>query len=387
MNSARLFFWFLVGFSLAFAFGLASAAGTVSSGKTYTGKNGSFWPSATASCSDPARLVGQPAGVDNSDGFYTWYPNDIPEAVGSTFVCWGSYNGGTHNVNLATGTVQSSGGCPVNSTLTNADCVCNTGYQPNQASTACWPSRYCFDTGVSVNGSSSMLCFDTAEQACLAQVRIGQTSTWLGNGVCKKRVCYPDGSCDTIYSTISNTATCPPGDTACLADTQSKYDEAQSAVSSAKTLDQVGKAASAVSAATTAAGDAAASAAAAAGLDASGVAAARTQAEIQAAADTAADQAKITECEANPERLGCMTSGEFESNALGTQERGISSITPYTVGGASSCPPDVPLSFMGHSFSISYSLPCSAATMLHPLVLALSWLAAGYIFIGGVRGS
>lgn len=90
-------------------------------------------------------------------------------------------------------------------------------------------------------------------------------------------------------------------------------------------------------------------------------------------------------CEDNPETLGCATLGTVTDSVVPTVEKGIADITPKTVGGAGSCPAPVTASFMGRTVSFSYDLPCQAAGMLKPLILALAWLAAGVIFIGGVR--
>lgn len=90
-------------------------------------------------------------------------------------------------------------------------------------------------------------------------------------------------------------------------------------------------------------------------------------------------------CEKNPETLGCATLGEVADTTVGTQEQGISSITPKTIGGAGSCPAPINTSFMGQALSFTFDLPCQAAAMLKPLILALAWLASAVIFIGGVR--
>lgn len=90
-------------------------------------------------------------------------------------------------------------------------------------------------------------------------------------------------------------------------------------------------------------------------------------------------------CEDNPETLGCSTMGTVEDGIVGTKEFSIADITPKTIGGAGSCPAPITTSFMGRSITFTYDLPCQAASMLKPLILALSWLAAAIIFIGGVR--
>jgi hypothetical protein len=90
-------------------------------------------------------------------------------------------------------------------------------------------------------------------------------------------------------------------------------------------------------------------------------------------------------CAERPDTLGCAELGSVSDVALGTEERGLTSITPATVGGAGSCPADLTADFMGQPVVFSWALPCQAAEWLRPLVLAFTWLAAGVIFIGGVR--
>lgn len=90
-------------------------------------------------------------------------------------------------------------------------------------------------------------------------------------------------------------------------------------------------------------------------------------------------------CEENPETLACATLGTVTDSVVPTVEKGISEIIPKTVGGAGACPAPVTSSFMGRTISFSYDLPCQAAGMLRPLILALAWLASALIFIGGVK--
>jgi hypothetical protein len=91
------------------------------------------------------------------------------------------------------------------------------------------------------------------------------------------------------------------------------------------------------------------------------------------------------QCEKYPDSLGCLQMGTVDDSTLATQEKSIAAITPVSVGGVGSCPAPLTTSFMGQPVSFSYDLPCQAAGMLKPLVLALAWLSAGVIFIGGVR--
>ena len=91
-------------------------------------------------------------------------------------------------------------------------------------------------------------------------------------------------------------------------------------------------------------------------------------------------------CALNPNILACADyTPPDDNNDLITEVRDIDLITPVDVGGAGVCPQPLVADFMGTSIVFSYELPCRAASMLKPLVLALAWLSAGVIFIGGVR--
>lgn len=90
-------------------------------------------------------------------------------------------------------------------------------------------------------------------------------------------------------------------------------------------------------------------------------------------------------CEANPGRIGCMEAGSVSDSSVPVETKSIALITPVSIGGSGSCPAPLTTTFMGQPISFSYDLPCQAAGMLKPLILALAWLSAGIIFIGGVR--
>lgn len=92
-----------------------------------------------------------------------------------------------------------------------------------------------------------------------------------------------------------------------------------------------------------------------------------------------------TDCEKFPESLGCAQLGTASDVPIGTESRSIAAIAPVSVGGAGACPSPLTASFMGQTVSFSYDMPCQFATSLKPLILAIAWLSAGLIFIGGVR--
>lgn len=93
-----------------------------------------------------------------------------------------------------------------------------------------------------------------------------------------------------------------------------------------------------------------------------------------------------TQCDKYPNSLGCAELGTVDDLPVGEETRTIAAIAPITtIGGAGSCPEPLTASFMGQTVSFSYDMPCSFATSLKPLILAIAWLSAGLIFIGGVR--
>lgn len=90
-------------------------------------------------------------------------------------------------------------------------------------------------------------------------------------------------------------------------------------------------------------------------------------------------------CEDHPDRVGCVDLGTVDDMELQTQQHSPISITPVSVGGAGSCPAPLTGSFLGKPIAFKFDYACTAANMLRPLILALAWLSAGIIFIGGVR--
>lgn len=89
-------------------------------------------------------------------------------------------------------------------------------------------------------------------------------------------------------------------------------------------------------------------------------------------------------CALAPDRLSCIEKGEAEDVDLQTQNHGAG-ISPVSVGGGGSCPPDKSISLHGGTAVFSYQPICQLATMINPLVIAFAWLSAGFILIGAFR--
>lgn len=90
------------------------------------------------------------------------------------------------------------------------------------------------------------------------------------------------------------------------------------------------------------------------------------------------------ECEENPDRIGCMKAGTPGEETIVTQEKVIpEQITVEDFGPhTGTCPSPVQLS---HGVTLSYDLLCDGLDMIRPLFLAIAWIIAGTIVIGGFR--
>lgn len=90
-----------------------------------------------------------------------------------------------------------------------------------------------------------------------------------------------------------------------------------------------------------------------------------------------------TDCEKNPDHVSCMEAGEFTAtgDGISTAELGLSFGTT-TWGSSGSCPADIQTHFLGQSLSISYAPFCTYLSNLAPVLIALSFLLAGYIVLG-----
>jgi hypothetical protein len=85
-------------------------------------------------------------------------------------------------------------------------------------------------------------------------------------------------------------------------------------------------------------------------------------------------------CAKNPTVASCMDIGSAsDTEALGTQSVVPTSITPVAVTLSSVCPANVALP---HGLTFSWQPACDYASGLRPVILALAWLAAGFILLG-----
>lgn len=88
-------------------------------------------------------------------------------------------------------------------------------------------------------------------------------------------------------------------------------------------------------------------------------------------------------CAEHPDAVGCKDLGTpSDGEALGTKAAGVSSVTAVTVPTNMSCPSDITLP---HGAVFSWVPICDFAGWLRPVVLAMAWLGAGLLVIGGLR--
>lgn len=111
-----------------------------------------------------------------------------------------------------------------------------------------------------------------------------------------------------------------------------------------------------------------------------------TEATLQDIKDKLDKQAQ--ECELHPDRPGCKDLGDPGSLTPGADilENRTISITEagHSVGSdTGSCPG----AFTVHGISVDFSSVCTGFGYIRPILLALAWLAAGLIVVGGFKGA
>lgn len=91
-----------------------------------------------------------------------------------------------------------------------------------------------------------------------------------------------------------------------------------------------------------------------------------------------------TDCDKIPDAVGCSKYGIPDSPSVTKNTTGIS-ITPFTLASGAGCPAPLPVSAFGHSYELSYTPACTAASYLRFLILAMAAVMAGYVFVEGLK--
>lgn len=102
--------------------------------------------------------------------------------------------------------------------------------------------------------------------------------------------------------------------------------------------------------------------------------------------ETTTEEPPVDECTKNPGSLMCAKLDSVADEPFEPESRNVA-ITPAASFGAdnASCPAPAVFSVHGQSITMSYQLYCDYATGLRPIVLALAWLGAAFLFMGAVR--
>lgn len=100
----------------------------------------------------------------------------------------------------------------------------------------------------------------------------------------------------------------------------------------------------------------------------------------------AAEKADPTpsECEKNPDIIGCSKYGTAESDTLNKETR-VFEITPTVFASSASCPQPLNFTVFGNSYGVSYQPLCDVAVYLKVLFLAIAGVMAAYILADSFR--
>ena len=93
-----------------------------------------------------------------------------------------------------------------------------------------------------------------------------------------------------------------------------------------------------------------------------------------------------TDCEKNPNSIGCSEFGSVSDSELERKEL-EGTVSPVDMGGGGQCPAPVGVTVRGSRIELSFEPACDYARAIRPIILALAWLTAGFILIGAVRES
>jgi hypothetical protein len=96
--------------------------------------------------------------------------------------------------------------------------------------------------------------------------------------------------------------------------------------------------------------------------------------------------ADIDYCKVHPTILACIELGDVPpKETIPTNDIPIS-LNPTSLG-SGSCPAPKVMTIQGKTITMSYQPQCDFATKINPLIIAFSWLAAGFIVVGSIKDS
>lgn len=314
--------------------------------------------------------------------------------------------------------------CPANSTGTTT-CTCNAGYQPNVGATACVLIPIVCNTPVDTVVSSGFYDLGTSDASTMpASICSGSCTvnfTGTGSAVARSLVggvfhyyaegvqtssgapCSPEttnapvssagvpaSTCGTgqsvgwingtpvCYTTQPDSPTATPPPVKSTSTSTTNIDASSNVVNTTAITNNNG---STITTVTTTAPDGTVSTEIT-NTAANPIASAAFCAEFPSDPSCAPQ----SDCDLNPDAIGCLDAGTpGDTLALGTQSISVG-ITPINFGIAAGCPADRQITVWGGGVvPIPLDDVCNFATMIKPLVLAMAWLAAGFIVFGSFK--
>lgn len=94
---------------------------------------------------------------------------------------------------------------------------------------------------------------------------------------------------------------------------------------------------------------------------------------------------KKSECEKNPKAVGCAELGDNPIAEEIVKTNIPISFNEVSIPANASCPTPIQFSIAGHAMTIPYDSICTFAAGIRPVFIAMAYLSAALIMIGGIR--
>lgn len=93
---------------------------------------------------------------------------------------------------------------------------------------------------------------------------------------------------------------------------------------------------------------------------------------------------KPTDCESNPQSVGCSEFGDVSDSDLPVKNL-EGSIVPVDVGGPGQCPPPLTAAVHGFTVAIPFDAFCQFSDLIRAGVILVAWVASVFILVGVIR--
>jgi hypothetical protein len=92
-----------------------------------------------------------------------------------------------------------------------------------------------------------------------------------------------------------------------------------------------------------------------------------------------------SECEKNPDSVGCMKVGDMPTSDVMTKANHAVSVVAQTFAAGGSCPQSLAFTVSGHSYAVSYQPLCNQLQNFRAVIIALGGIAAAFILADSFR--